>query len=73
MILVIPCIINNASYVKRIKHESYFSWQAQYLVKLEDDSYYFAYCNDILYIIRINYEIHISWQVQYLVKLEVDS
>ena len=26
------------SYVRRINHEIHFAWQAQYLVKLEDDS-----------------------------------
>ena len=33
-----PRIVNNVSYVTRINHESHFSWQAQYLVKLEGDS-----------------------------------
>ena len=28
-------IVNDVSYVTRINHESHFSWQAQYLVKLE--------------------------------------
>ena len=32
-----PRITIQVSYVKRINHESDFSWQAQYLVKLDDD------------------------------------
>ena len=34
MTLVTPRIVNNVSCVKRINDECYFSWQAQYLVKL---------------------------------------
>ena len=33
--LVAPRIVNGVSYVRRINHEIHFSWQAQYLVKLE--------------------------------------
>ena len=32
---VAPRIVNDVSYVTRINHEIHFSWQAQYLVKLE--------------------------------------
>ena len=35
MTRVAPCIVNSVSCVKRIDHESHFSWQAQYLVKLK--------------------------------------
>ena len=35
MTLVAPRIVNDVSNVRRINHESDFSWQAQYLVKLE--------------------------------------
>ena len=35
--LVGPRIVNDVSYVMRINHEIHFAWQAQYLVKLEDD------------------------------------
>ena len=40
MTLVPPRIVNSVSCVKRIDHEteSHFSWQAQYLLKLEADS-----------------------------------
>ena len=31
-------IVNDVSYVKRMNHESFFSWQAQYLVRLDNDS-----------------------------------
>ena len=32
---VAPRIVNNVSFVTRINHETHFSWQAQYLVKLQ--------------------------------------
>ena len=44
MLLVAPRIVNSVSCVKRIQHEIHFSWQAQYLVKLEDDSCCSAHC-----------------------------
>ena len=34
---VSPRIETSVSYVTRINHKCYFSWQAQYLVRLEDD------------------------------------
>ena len=42
MIRVASRIVNDFSYVMRINHEIHFAWQAQYLVKLEDDSSCFA-------------------------------
>ena len=42
--LVAPRIVNDVSYVRDINHENHFSWQAQYLVKLEDDSCCSAHC-----------------------------
>ena len=45
MTLVAPRIVNDVSYVMRINHEIHFAWQAQYLVKLEDDSCFSAHCN----------------------------
>ena len=44
MTLVAPRIVNDVSYVMRINHEIHFAWQAQYLVKLEDDSCFSAHC-----------------------------
>ena len=44
MTLVTPRIVNSVSCVKRIDHESFFSWQAQYLLKLEADSCCSAHC-----------------------------
>ena len=44
MTLVTPRIVNSVSCVKRIDHESHFSWQAQYLLKLEADSCCSAHC-----------------------------
>ena len=35
MALVAPRIVNDVSYVTRINHEIHFTWQVQYLVKLE--------------------------------------
>ena len=44
MTAVAPRIVNSVSCAKRIDHERHFSWQAQYLVKLEDDSCCSAHC-----------------------------
>ena len=44
MTLVTPRIVNSVSCVKRIDHESHFSWQAQYLLKLEAGSCCSAHC-----------------------------
>ena len=44
MTLVAPHIVNNVAYVMRINYEIYFAWQAQYLVKLEDNSCCSAHC-----------------------------
>ena len=44
MTRVAPRIVNSVSCVKRIDHESHFSWQAQYLLKLEADSCCSAHC-----------------------------
>ena len=35
MLPVVPRIVNSVSCVKRIQHEIHFSWEAQYLVRLE--------------------------------------
>ena len=44
MTLVAPRIVNSISCVKRFDHESHFAWQAQYLVRLEDDTCCSAHC-----------------------------
>ena len=41
---VAPHIVNNVSYVAWINHESYSSWQAQYLVMLEGHPCCSAHC-----------------------------
>ena len=41
---VAPRIVNSVAFVTRINHEIQFSWQAQYLVKLEADSCCSAHC-----------------------------
>ena len=67
------CIENyNISRSGRINHENRFSWQAQYLVKLEGDSCCSAHVNDVSYVMRINHETYFAWQAQYLLKLEAD-
>ena len=42
--LVAPRVVNDVSYLMRINHGIHFAWQAQYLVKLEDDSCCSAHC-----------------------------
>ena len=44
MTLVAPRIVNSISCVTRINHEIHFSWQAQYLVSLDNDTCYSAHC-----------------------------
>ena len=41
---VAPRIVNNVSCVTRISHEIHFSWQAQYLVTLDNDTCCSAHC-----------------------------
>ena len=66
MTLVAPRIVNDLPYVSTVNHEIHFAWQAQYLVKLEDDSCCSArIVNDLSYVMRINHEIHFAWQAQY--------
>ena len=40
----VPRIGNVVSYVTKINHESHFSWQAQYLVSLDNDTCCSAHC-----------------------------
>ena len=44
MTLVAPRIVDSVSCVTRINHDSHFSWQAQYLVSLENDTCCSAHC-----------------------------
>ena len=44
MIPVSLLIVNDVSYVTRINHHSYFAWQVQYFVTLEDDACCSARC-----------------------------
>ena len=67
MTLLALRIGNDVSYVMCINDEIHFAWQAQYLVKLESDSWCFAHCKSVSYVRRINDEIHFAWQPQYLV------
>ena len=43
--LVALRIVNDVSCVTDINHESHFAWQAQYLVRLEDESCCSAHCS----------------------------
>ena len=69
---VVPRIVNSVSYVTRINHEIHFSWQAQYLVSLDNDTAP-RIVNSVACVTRINHEIHFSWQAQYLVSLDNDT
>ena len=44
MTLVAPRIVNDVSYVTRIKQASHFAWQAQHLVRLDRDTCCSAHC-----------------------------
>ena len=42
---VAPPIVNDASYVSRINHDTHFVWQGQYLVRCEGDACCSVHCN----------------------------
>ena len=42
MTLAAPRIEHDVSYVTSIKHASHFAWQAQYLVRLDNDTFCFS-------------------------------
>ena len=44
MTLVAPRIVNSVACVTRINHEIHFSWQAQYLVSLDNDTCSSTHC-----------------------------
>ena len=44
MTLVAPRLVNDVSYVRRIKHGSNFAWQGQYFVRLDGDTCCSAQC-----------------------------
>ena len=71
---VAPRIVNNVSFVSRINHEIHFSWQAQYLVSLDNDTFVTPrIVNYVSCVKRINDECYFSWQAQYLVSLDYDA
>ena len=41
---VAPRVVNDVSYVTRSNDASHFSWQAQYLVRLQGDACCSAHC-----------------------------
>ena len=41
---VAPRTVNDVSYARTIKQSSHFSWQAQYLVRLDRDTCCSAHC-----------------------------
>ena len=76
MTLVAPRIVNSVSCVTRINHAIHFSWQAQYLVSLDNDTCYSAtprIVNSVSCVKRIDHESHCAWQAQYLVSLDNDT
>ena len=53
---VVPRIGNDVSYARTIKQSSHFSWQAQYLVRLDGDtSVAPRTVNDVSYAMRTKY------------------
>ena len=71
---VAPRIGNDVSYVRTIKQSSHFSWQAQYLVRLDGDTCCSAHIvNDVSYVTTIKHASHSVWQAQYLVRLDGDT
>ena len=38
LISLAPRIVNDVAYATRIHHENHFSWQPQYLVRLDNDA-----------------------------------
>ena len=71
---VAPRIVNDVSYVTRMNHENDFSWQAQFLVTLGNDTCCSAHCNySVSYVTRMNHESDFSWQAYYLMRLDNDT
>ena len=68
--LVAPRIVNDVSYVMRIKHAMHFAWLAQYLVRLQGDTVAPRIVNDVSSVMWLNHDIHFAWQAQYSVRLE---
>ena len=68
MTLVVLRIVNDVSYVRRVKHARHFAWQAQYLVRLDP-----RIVNDVSYVRRIKHARHFAWQGQYFVRLDGDT
>ena len=70
---IAPGECENVMRINRV--EFHFSWQAQYLVRLEGGSVAPRIGNDVSAVFRIsvNHEIHFAWQAQYLVRLEGDA
>ena len=49
---VAPRIVNDVSYLTRINEYGNFSWQAQYLVMLDNDFCCFAHCKGRFIIVQ---------------------
>ena len=64
-------IVNDVSYVTRIKDQTLFTWRAQYLVRLEGDACCSAH--DVSYATRTQDKTLFTWQAQHLVRLEGDA
>ena len=50
--------------------QCHFSWQAQYLVRLEGTPVAPRIANAVSYVTRIKQSSHFAWQAQYLVRLK---
>ena len=71
MTSVAPRIVNDVSYVTRIKHACHFSWQAQYSVKVTCHfSWQVQYLVKVRCYFLVKVKCHFSWQAQYLVKVK---
>ena len=68
--LVAPRIVNDVSYVTRIKDEILFPWQAQYLEGWRVMPVPPRIVNNVSYVTRIDDASHFAWQAQHLVMLE---
>ena len=71
--VVAPRIVSDASYVKRINHESFFRGRRSILFSWRMIPVAPRIVNDVSCETRINHEIHFAWQAQYLVKLDCVS
>ena len=56
-------VVSDVSNVTGTNHACHFTWQAQYLVRLEGDACCSAQCEWRFNVTKINDAIHSAWQV----------